>query len=656
MANNYQAIAPELRASCRWVVWRLEDQEQRKALKVPYQVKTGKGASHANPDHWASFADAIARFDKGGYNGIGLVIGRPFIAVDLDHCRDAETGNVEPWAVEFLKELNSYTELSQSGSGFHVWLKGEAPADKDGVRKGQVEAYAKNRYLTMTGLVVPEYPTKLRELSKAETAALFTKIQNLGKKEKKKDQAPTPADSDRLEKLMAGEFEAAGFNDISAAVMALLTLLAVKHMLDPKKIEEDFKASGLYKDFRPLGRQSNWIEKWDRLGADHLKKAIEFGRETLQKKMANKSSGSKERTYAVPIELIVRRGKDTPRKHLKFLWEPVLPAGCLTHFGGQSSQGKSPVTIDLLARLTTGQAWPNNDPNLAGPRSAILMNVEDGFEDTILPRFDLACGDDSRLFYVEGTKLEKDEQTIRGMVALDRDIHLLCDLARKTPELGIVVLDPITNYLGRLSFNKEDEVRQCLTPLALLAQELGIVVLTVGHFNKSQSNDPLQRMMGAAAFVGVARSVWTFGRDPEAESPYSHIMSPARGSVGDESYLYHTEQVEMEWDNAKSKVIRVCWDGRSKSTAEDAVTPISQKDKTAERSAAEMLHEFLKPGKKEAQECLHYLKTNGFNPDTMNLGRVRKFAGAKTEKAKGSKESAWTWCLGTKEQPEGLDF
>ena len=148
-------------------------------------------------------------------------------------------------------------------------------------------------------------------------------------------------------------------------------------------------------------------------------------------------------------------------------------------------------------------------------------------------------------------------------------------------------------------------------------------------------------MMGAAAFKGVARSVYVFSCDPEAlgdGNQYCHIMSPARGQLG-ESFKYHTESVDCEYDGEKSKAIRVVWDGRSKATAEDGVTPVSQKDKGAIKEAAAILRNYLKAGKRPASECVSFLKTEGYDLEKLNSHRVRKATGVESEQK--DRQSWW---------------
>src|SRR5437867_4259310 len=105
---------------------------------MPYSTPTRR-AKHGDPKTWLSFAEANALASQKGFAGVGFVFSQrdPFVGIDLDGCRNPETGEVTSWAERILKRLApSYTELSRSGSGFHVIVKGKLPPGIRNVRKG----------------------------------------------------------------------------------------------------------------------------------------------------------------------------------------------------------------------------------------------------------------------------------------------------------------------------------------------------------------------------------------------------------------------------------------------------------------------------------------------------------------------------------------
>src|SRR5215213_4996355 len=97
----------------QWVCWRSEERDG-KTTKIPYSPLTGGRASSADPETWAGYPEAVTACRERGHDGIGFVFtgDDPFCGVDLDRCRDPQTGKIEPWAQEIIEELESYAEVS----------------------------------------------------------------------------------------------------------------------------------------------------------------------------------------------------------------------------------------------------------------------------------------------------------------------------------------------------------------------------------------------------------------------------------------------------------------------------------------------------------------------------------------------------------------
>src|SRR5262249_59475762 len=76
-------------------------------------------------------------------------------------------------------------------------------------------------------------------------------------------------------------------------------------------------------------------------------------------------------------ELIVVRGDEVAEKPLRWVWKPYLPLGKLVHFGGNSSQAKSPVTVDLAARISVGTQWLDGTTNDKGPRDWTFLHTRE---------------------------------------------------------------------------------------------------------------------------------------------------------------------------------------------------------------------------------------------------------------------------------------
>jgi putative DNA primase/helicase len=140
----------------QWVCWRLE-MRGGKPTKVPYIAGTNSRASSTDLLTWSSFEYAFAAYEAGEppYDGIGFVFcsADPLAGIDLDGCRDPETGEVAPWAQKIVADASEgYVEASPSGTGVHIIVKGRVR--DGGLRRGPVEMYSRDRFFTITGAVL----------------------------------------------------------------------------------------------------------------------------------------------------------------------------------------------------------------------------------------------------------------------------------------------------------------------------------------------------------------------------------------------------------------------------------------------------------------------------------------------------------------------
>lgn len=149
--HQFENIPEELRRRPQWLVWKLEERDS-KPTKIPY-IAGGVGkASSTDSETWRSFDEAVVVLKTGRYDGIGFVFstGDPYAGIDLDDCRNPETGELEEWAAKTVQDLDGYAEVSPSGTGVHIIVRGKAPNKK----RGKVEAYSSERYFTITGQVL----------------------------------------------------------------------------------------------------------------------------------------------------------------------------------------------------------------------------------------------------------------------------------------------------------------------------------------------------------------------------------------------------------------------------------------------------------------------------------------------------------------------
>jgi hypothetical protein len=298
-----QSVPDILKAMPNWVSWKLVD-----GTKPPFICGTDftRHASSTDSSTWSTF-DKVAESVTSDTEGVGFVLGGEAIAqqilgFDLDGCRNPETGEITSWAEEFLDGLpSSYAEYTPSGYGLRIWVKGKLPGAKRMFKlapkvgfgsKVQIEVYDSARYFTVTGNVYDEYFDRpIQTFEDRDLARVYAMCEELHAKfpapnsstdssigqigEGARIKSSGLVTTTKLALLMGGTIvsqkpfviEDGNGNSLeypsqSEADMALVTALAIAHGDNAEMIDEEFRKSPLYRD------------KWDRLGASTITKAI----------------------------------------------------------------------------------------------------------------------------------------------------------------------------------------------------------------------------------------------------------------------------------------------------------------------------------------------------------------------------------------------
>lgn len=272
MTSKYHNIPQELRALDQWVIWRLEKREGAKPTKVPYAPRPGggKALSADSPksgiiarDTWGSFEDAIrAPFtclepcdpelpvEQTGFSGIGFMFSEedPYAGIDLDDTH----GDQEAYArqLKIFKEFNSYSELSPSGNGLHIIIKGSIP---HGRRRASIEIYSKERYFTFTGNVQHAVPIAERQellqlLFDQMGGPAQTYVYGQEKEQTESDEdiiakASAAVNGDKFKRLFTGDF-ATLYPSQSEADFALTDIIAF-YTQNSAQIARIFRQSAL---------------------------------------------------------------------------------------------------------------------------------------------------------------------------------------------------------------------------------------------------------------------------------------------------------------------------------------------------------------------------------------------------------------------------
>lgn len=131
----------------------------QKYTKIPIDPKTGGAGKSNDPGTWGDFETAKAFLAKSSKaTGLGFVFQRDkkISAIDIDNCFD-DKGDLHPDAEAIIEEFDSYTELSPSGNGVHIFIQGTLPKVTSGKYQEpfpfEVEVFCDSYFMTMTGIL-----------------------------------------------------------------------------------------------------------------------------------------------------------------------------------------------------------------------------------------------------------------------------------------------------------------------------------------------------------------------------------------------------------------------------------------------------------------------------------------------------------------------
>jgi len=345
---------------------------------------------------------------------------------------------------------------------------------------------------------------------------------------------------------------------------------------------------------------------------------------------------------------LIVKGKETPAmkqytsigtrldtvmpEQVTWLWPGRIPLGKLTVVDGDPGLGKSAMTMDLAARLSAGQPFPDDTPTEAA--GVVLLTAEDGLADTIVPRLQVAGADLSRILSL--ATLPAGGETER-LTTLPDDIPTI---EQAIEEVGarLVIIDPLMAFLGGdVNSYRDQDVRRALTPLAKMAERTSAAVVLVRHLNKSTGGQALYRGGGSIGIIGAVRSGLLVAKDPE--DAQRRVLASTKSNLGQPptAWAYRLEGTE-------NGAPRVVWLGESQHGAEALLTPpSSEEDRTAKDDAKDFLQAALSGGCVEAAKVTQEAGTLGIAGKT--LTRAKQALGVQSSRNGFGPGSRISWCL-----------
>jgi putative DNA primase/helicase len=339
---------------------------------------------------------------------------------------------------------------------------------------------------------------------------------------------------------------------------------------------------------------------------------------------------------APPVRrLITHRASDVQPEKLVWVWPGRIPEGKLVLLGGPPGLGKSQLTAFMAATISNGGSWPSNEGSTT-IGNVIFMSAEDGIEDTIVPRLMAAGANLDRVHIVASAT--KPDGTGRKTFSLKTDVDLLEAKAKQIRDVRLIVVDPISAYMGGSDGNGNVETREVLEPLAEMANRLHIAVVAVTHLNKGGgggNQTALNRFSGSIAFIAAARAAFAVLEDPENDE--RRFLLQAKNNLGPKckGLVFRMEQRVVSEGIVSSNIIFFENEQVSQSI-DEALTASENRggvgnQTSGKEDVAEFLTEVLAAGPVDVLEVERQARLAGLLGDNKRIRENKSFRAARKQ-------------------------
>lgn len=308
---------------------------------------------------------------------------------------------------------------------------------------------------------------------------------------------------------------------------------------------------------------------------------------------------------------------------LEWLWPGYLPRGKLALLDGDPGCGKSLLTIDFAARLSSGRPLPNDAPPSAIVR-CLFLNAEDGLADTLLPRLQAAGADLGQVMCMMGAERGS------GSVQFPRDFKELESFIA-AEQIGLVVIDPLAAFMPMPS------IRKPLAALAAIAERQQATILLVRHLAKSQKRQALYRGTGSVDIIAAVRSALLAGRHPRNAG--FGILAACKNNLDVSAPSLCYEPVSKEGSTA------LAWHGPFGMSADDLVAVQGKRVPPGVLRAGDWLMRYLAEGPRHALDVVSAAAADDISETT--LARAKKQLGIASKLESVNGRAGWLWMLPT---------
>jgi AAA domain/Bifunctional DNA primase/polymerase, N-terminal/Primase C terminal 1 (PriCT-1) len=241
-------------------------------------------------------------------------------------------------------------------------------------------------------------------------------------------------------------------------------------------------------------------------------------------------------------------------KRVVWLDRPFWQAAAFHLKVGRKGVGKGTALADLAARFSRGEMGPK--------RRVLWIGSEDSVSIDVKPRVLAADGDPSQI------------AVVKDWLQLPRDVPRLEATIEAVGDVGLLVIDPVSNHIAGKNSNDETDVREAIAHLNALADGFALVAVGVRHLTEKEAKGGLlAAILGSSAWVQVPRAVIALARDPHDDAVvHMQVVAGNRMPPGTSGRSFRIEGAAVETDDGLGEVSRVVWEGESTVDVEELLT------------------------------------------------------------------------------------
>lgn len=339
-----------------------------------------------------------------------------------------------------------------------------------------------------------------------------------------------------------------------------------------------------------------------------------------------------------------QRASEVVPRQQEWLWQNYIPLKTCTLFAGAGGIGKSQLLLYFAALVSMGNDFRICGQNFSIQKgSVIILTAEDSLSSSVVPRLRAVDADLTKIHFFKSTihiTATMNEQTGEShnptgsdrFIALDRDIHVIEDEIKKIGDVKLIIIDPITAYLGNIRDNKLTEIRDFILKLNRLADDNNLSIILNTHLRKKGSGQnagsAADEVMGSSAWTSTVRQAFIICPHHDDKSLVQFINFKINCGKAPQAFAYKIvpQTVIFRGTNGAETVIdtsRIEWNATKVSmSADEAVNEVSYERRKESKGIDFIIDYLTENGQSRAQQVYDEAMAYGIGRSTFFRART----------------------------------